>query len=117
MGGHSGRPRGKINECNYFSSVPNQTRRRLDTLKLSDSEIERDNRKDFTLVRNIIDDVNGEEIDDNNNNEYSRRTHTFCNLQIIETALNKTLIYDCHFDHVIEDSIKFVSKNIRLYIE
>ena len=87
-------------------------------MKLSDSEIERDNRKNFMLVRNIIDDVNGEEIDDNdNNNEYSRRTHTFCNLQIIETALDKTLIYDCHFDHVIEDSIKFVSENIRLYIE
>ena len=57
MDGHGGRPRGEINECNYFPSISDLTRM-IKILKLSDSERERNNGKIFTSVINIIDDVN-----------------------------------------------------------
>lgn len=59
----------------------------IKNLKLSDSERERNNKTAFTSMKNIIDDINIEKIDDNNK-ENSRGTHTLCNVQNIETALN-----------------------------
>ena len=47
-------------------------------LKLSGTGRERNNRKAFTSVRNIIDDVNVEKHDESNNNN-NRGTHTLCN--------------------------------------
>ena len=57
MGGHGRRPKGEINECNYFPSTSDLTRM-IENLKLSDSDRERNNGKAFTSVINIIDDVN-----------------------------------------------------------
>ena len=114
MGGHGGRPRGEISEWDYFSSPSEQTRM-IENLKLSDNERERNNRKAFTSIVNIIDDVNVEKHDESNNRN-NRGTHTLCNLQKIESALNKNLTCDYHIGHLIADFIIYViEKNSTLY--
>jgi len=59
MGGHGGRPRGEISEWDHF---PTSVQTTLQYLKLSGSERERNNRKAFTSVANIIEDINEEKM-------------------------------------------------------
>ena len=65
LGRCGGRPRGKINDWDYFPSSVQTT---IKCLKLSGNEIERNNRNAFTSVANIIDDINVEKHDESNKN-------------------------------------------------
>ena len=76
-------------------------------LKLSGSERERNNRKAFTSVANIVDDIN-EEKNDENDKDNSKGTHSLCNLQRIQSALNTNLSCDFHVDHSIEDFVNYL---------
>ena len=76
-------------------------------LKLSGSERERNNRKAFTSVANIVDDIK-EEKNDENDKDNSKGTNSLCNLQRIQSALNTNLSYDCHVDHSIDDFINYL---------
>ena len=104
MGGHGGRPRGEVSEWDHFSTSVKTT---LQYLKLSGSERERNNRKAFTSVANIVDDIN-EEKNDENDKDNNKGTHSLCNLQRIQSALNTNLSYDCHVDHSIDDFINYL---------
>ena len=112
LAGHGGRPRGEISDWDCFPSSVQTT---IKYLELSGSERERNNRKAFTSFTNIIDDINVGKNDENNN-ENNRGTHSLCNLQKIESTLNKNLSCDCHIDYLIEDFIKYViEKDTTLY--
>ena len=104
MGGHGGRPRGKISEWDHF---PTSVQTTLQYLKLSGSERERNNRKAFTSVANIVDDIN-EEKNDENDKDNNKGTHSLCNLQRIQSALNTNLSCDFHVDHSIEDFVNYL---------
>ena len=51
LGGHGGRPRGEVSEWDHFLTSVKTT---LQYLKLSGSERERNNRKAFTSVANLL---------------------------------------------------------------
>ena len=106
LGGHGGRPRGEISEWDHF---PTSIQTTLQYLKLSGSERERNNRKVFTSVTNIIEDIN-EEKNDENNKDNNKGTHSLCNLQRIQLALNTNLSCDYHVDHSIEDFVNYLIK-------
>ena len=59
MEGNGGRHRGEISEWNHF---PTSVQTTLQYLKLSGSEREGNNRKVFTSVTNIIEDINEEKM-------------------------------------------------------
>ena len=102
--GHGGRPRGEISEWDHF---PTSIETTLQYLKLSGSEREGNNRKVFTSVANIVEDIN-EEKNDENDKDNIKGTHSLINLQRIESALNTNLSCDCHVDHSIEDFINYL---------
>ena len=104
MGGHGCRHRGEISEWDHF---PTSIQTALQYLKLSGSERERNDRKAFTSVANIIQDVN-EEKNDENNKDNNKGTHSLCNLQIIQSVLNTNLSCDCYVDHSIECFINYL---------
>ena len=105
-GGHGGRPRGEISEWDHFPTYVQST---LQYLKWRGSERERNNKKAFTSVASIIEDVN-EEKNDENNKENNKETHSLCNLQRIQSALNANLSCDYHVEHSIGDFINHLKE-------
>ena len=90
MEGNGDRHKGEISEWDHF---PTSVQTTLQYLKLSGSERERTNRKAFTSVANIIEDLN-EEKNDENNKDNNKGIHSLCNLQRIQSALNTNLSCD-----------------------